>query len=422
MFDESSSLHSLDGLSNDELLTNTQRLVGCGNQLLAALLAHLGEVEARGVHRERSCASLYTYCVYVLRMSEDSALRRAKAARIVRQYPATLTAIARGELHLTGLLLLGPHLTEANLVEVLALAKHRSKKEIEKLIRRLDPFPDVPPRIEPLGPARVGFVTNFAPTWNAFAAALAGPVRDLSPGERPSDWTVDPSEWMAGSNDGARGTKTSTTSTMGDEPPMPHVAERYKVQFTANQEYVDLLQEARDLLSHAAPKAGLDEVHRRALQCLVRELRKKKYGETDRPRDARVHETSGEEVTATDWSDASDSSDSSDSSKSNVRERATRHIPARVRRRVAERDGRRCTYVDACGQRCRETRLLEFHHLDAHARGGLPTEENLTLRCRAHNTLAAEEDFGRERIRQKRGVSDPRQRGEFDQPAGVWSG
>jgi hypothetical protein len=60
-----------------------------------------------------------------------------------------------------------------------------------------------------------------------------------------------------------------------------------------------------------------------------------------------------------------------------------------VRRRVAERDGRRCTYVDACGQRCRETRLLEFHHLDAHARGGLPTEENLTLRCRAHNTLAA---------------------------------
>jgi hypothetical protein len=413
MFDESSSLHSLDGLSNDELLTNTQRLVGCGNQLLAALLAHLGEVEARGVHRERSCASLYTYCVYVLRMPEDSALRRAKAARIVREYPATLTAIARGELHLTGLLLLGPHLTEANLVEVLALAKHRSKKEIEKLIRRLDPFPDVPPRIEPLGPARVGFVTNFAPTWNAFAAALAGPVRDLSPGERPSDWTVDPNEWVSDPNGGARGTTTSTTSTMDDEAPMPHVAERYKVQFTANQEYVDLLEEARDLLSHASPKAGLDEVHRRALECLVKELRKKKYGETDRPRDARVQETTGEEVPAT---------ESSHSSHSNEPERTTRHIPARVRRRVAERDGRRCTYVDACGQRCRETRLLEFHHLDAHANGGLPTEENLTLRCRAHNTLAAEEDFGREPIREKRGVSDPRQRGESDQRAGVWSG
>jgi hypothetical protein len=36
------------------------------------------------------------------------------------------------------------------------------------------------------------------------------------------------------------------------------------------------------------------------------------------------------------------------------------------------------------GDRCRETRLLEFHHLDAYANGGEPTEENLTLRCRAH--------------------------------------
>jgi hypothetical protein len=66
--------------------------------------------------------------------------------------------------------------------------------------------------------------------------------------------------------------------------------------------------------------------------------------------------------------------------------------------------------------------LLEFHHLDAHAGGGLPTEENLTLRCRAHNTLAAEADFGREHIREKRGISDPRQRGESDPQAGARSG
>jgi hypothetical protein len=58
----------------------------------------------------------------------------------------------------------------------------------------------------------------------------------------------------------------------------------------------------------------------------------------------------------------------------------------------------------------------------SHARGGLPTEENLALRCRAHNALAAEEDFGRKGTREKRGVSDPRQRGEFDRRAGAWSG
>jgi hypothetical protein len=180
----SASVLGLDRLSNDELLTNTRRLVGSSNELLAALLGHLGEVEARGIHRERSCASLYAYCIYELRMSEDSAMRRAKAARIVREFPVLLGAVARGELHLTALLLLGPHLTEANLVDVLARAKHRTKKEIEKLVRRLDPLPDVPPRIEPLGPG----LPRAVASWSALTAALAGPVRDLSPGDRPSDW------------------------------------------------------------------------------------------------------------------------------------------------------------------------------------------------------------------------------------------
>jgi hypothetical protein len=40
-------------VSDDELLARTRRLVGATNQILAELLAHLAEVEARGIHRER---------------------------------------------------------------------------------------------------------------------------------------------------------------------------------------------------------------------------------------------------------------------------------------------------------------------------------------------------------------------------------
>ena len=49
--------------------------------------------------------------------------------------------------------MLGGHLTENNLSEVLRRAKHRTKKELAALVRVLDPLPDVPARIEPLGPA-----------------------------------------------------------------------------------------------------------------------------------------------------------------------------------------------------------------------------------------------------------------------------
>jgi hypothetical protein len=125
---EPSQGYSPRELSDDDLLTNTRRLVGRSNQLLAALLVHLAEVEARGLHRLRACSSLYAYCIYELRFSEDEAFRRVSAARLVQRFAALVGAIERGELHLTGLLLLGPHLTPENHHGVLARAKHRTKK------------------------------------------------------------------------------------------------------------------------------------------------------------------------------------------------------------------------------------------------------------------------------------------------------
>src|SRR5262249_41223876 len=85
--------------------------------------------------------------------------------------------------------------------------------------------------------------------------------------------------------------------------------------------------------------------------------------------------------------------------------RRSRHIPASVRRTVCARDGEQCAYRDERGERCRETLGLEIHHHHAYALGGPATVDNLELRCRAHNTLAAEEDFGREHVDFARGVA-----------------
>ena len=66
-----------------------------------------------------------------------------------------------------------------------------------------------------------------------------------------------------------------------------------------------------------------------------------------------------------------------------------------------QRDGGRCTYVDRRGEQCCETRYLELHHLQAFAKDGAHVAANLTLRCAAHNALAAEEDFGRDVIAER---------------------
>src|SRR6185369_1034151 len=135
---------------------------------LAALLAHLGEVERRGIHRLRACASLYTYCVYELRLSEDAAYRRSKAARLVREYPELHDAGAKGELHLTGVLMIGPHLGGERHAEILERARFRSKRELLRLIAEIDPRPEVAARIEPLGPAPAGRAT-----WAKYVDALS---------------------------------------------------------------------------------------------------------------------------------------------------------------------------------------------------------------------------------------------------------
>jgi hypothetical protein len=99
-----------------------------------------------------------------------------------------------------------------------------------------------------------------------------------------------------------------------------------------------------------------------------------------------------------------------------------------VRREVFERDGERCTFVDAAGRRCEARTLLELDHITARALGGTDAADNLRVRCRPHNALAAERDFGREVIERCKGErsecarrssarpgdNHPRQRGHDD--------
>jgi hypothetical protein len=393
--------HDLDQLSDDTLLTSLKRLTGTSNELTAQLLAHLAEVEARGIHRSMACATLYTYCVYELRMSEDEAQRRCRAARLCRQFPLLFDMLADASIHLTGILLLAPHLSDENHREVLARARYRTKREIEKLVAEVAPRPDVAACIEPL------HVVKPAPGGHtAMMAALCGPIRNLPPGNGRGEAPVGALAELASSSEAPMSPAPPplTEPTSPPPPPMPSAPMHYKVQFTADQAYMALLEEARDLLAHSNPTRDFVEVQRRALEVLVAELRKRKHA----PRAGAAPE--GEATSqASESGSASPTLPLGHDSAHSLRSSRARRPSAEVARAVWQRDQGRCTYVDGRGQRCRETALLEFHHQDAHALGGEASSNNLTLHCRAHNALAAEQDFGRgfmERKRQSRqGVS-----------------
>jgi 5-methylcytosine-specific restriction endonuclease McrA len=127
------------------------------------------------------------------------------------------------------------------------------------------------------------------------------------------------------------------------------------------------------------------------MRALVAELERQKYAVTPRPR-SRAGQSAG--GVAPQAARALETHETPESESGHTRRRG-RHVPAAIRRAVYARDGARCTYTSYSGQRCRETQRLELHHCKAFARGGAHSHENLTLRCPAHNDLAAEQDFGK---------------------------
>jgi hypothetical protein len=135
---------NLTHLSNDELLAGVHTLAGQGRVVLARLLAYLGEVEERRLDLRSACSSLFDFCLRRLGLSDDEACRRVAAARIVRRFPAALGMLERGEVHLTGLLMLRDHLTLERGEELLRAACGKSRRELQHLLARLFPRPDVP--------------------------------------------------------------------------------------------------------------------------------------------------------------------------------------------------------------------------------------------------------------------------------------
>ena len=70
------------------------------------------------------------------------------------------------------------------------------------------------------------------------------------------------------------------------------------------------------------------------------------------------------------------------------------HIPNAIRHQVWQRDKGRCTHDFGAGNLCGDRYLIEIDHLIPWAMGGTHALNNLALKCRRHNILAAERIFG----------------------------
>ena len=322
---------SLSGLRDEDLLHRLSELVKQSRGVEAEVEAHIGEVEFRRLHAREACSSMFEYCRRILCLRENEAYLRITVARAAREHPVLLEMLRDGRLHLSGIARLAPHLTLENAQAVLERASGMSHREIRELVAELEPRPDV-----------------------------AAAVRKLP--ERPAPVCGSPLQL------GAPRVETSRVAA----PARPALVEplaptRYQVRFTAGVELRDKLERLQALMRSSVPDGDLARIIEIAVSEKLQRVEAKRFGQTRAPRSDAAH-------TAT--------------------SATSRHIPAAVRRLVHERDCGRCAYRDTYGRRCDKRYDLEFHHKHPFARGGAHSPANLSLICRAHNTLLAEQDYG----------------------------
>src|SRR6187399_3297410 len=156
--------HSLEALNDHTLLSQFGVLVRQDHEGIAHLLRHIDAIDQRQLWTKLGYPSMFAFLVTRYHMSESTAGKRIGAARTARRFPVLFAMVARGELHLSGIHRLKAHLTRENHGQVLAAAKHKTIRQIEELVARLAPQPDVPATLRALPTRTTAAPASAAPT------------------------------------------------------------------------------------------------------------------------------------------------------------------------------------------------------------------------------------------------------------------
>ncbi|MFN8587452.1 MAG: HNH endonuclease signature motif containing protein [Candidatus Eisenbacteria bacterium] len=311
-------------------------------QALAEALSLIALMDARGDYLEAGYSCMQKYCMGRLGMSEDRAGKRITVARAGRRFVGVFERLADGRLSVSAALVLAPRLCEANAEALLALAERRSRGEVLRLLAERD---------------------HAAKALATQAPAPSNPPSPASGDESPAVSRPDllgPDTPVTESAPGRM--KTHIRGRVFETETGAH---GIRVELT-EEEFADFAK-ARDLLAHVVRNGDAAEVIARALRHYAAHLEKKQYGaKPGSPELKRVPKG--------------------------------RHIPKALRRFIADRDGRCCSFVSPDGHRCCETRALQVDHIVPRSQGGETKAENLRLLCAHHNRHEAAKRIGEEKI------------------------
>ena len=410
-------------LSDRELLRQTSTLVRHERHLQGAIIDHLAEIEARRLFLQRGCSSLFDYAVRELGYSDAAAGRRIGAVRLCADQPGARERLRDGSLTLSA---------AAELQW--AFDRQRRRGSIAGVAST------APARAVAPGAAAAGSVAaDSAPVARAVGSAPAEVARADDPvtGEPAPSLVLDAAGRQKLVEDAAGKSARQVRRMLADldpelAPPADRVRPlgdgRYELKAVIDADCQQGLEHLRGLLSHVDPRMTVGQLVGRIVQEALdrhdpsRPPRRARTGSRaargeSEPAPAAKEQAApqpGHAVTVQDAATipagatptaegkptsapsktrreatgrAASGTKPAGAASSTPKPRASgRAIPAAVRRKVWQRDGGRCSYLDRrTGRRCNSRHLIEIDHILPHALGGVADPENLRLLCHAHH-------------------------------------
>jgi hypothetical protein len=328
---------------------------------LAEFLVELAAFDHARRWAELGYASLFQFLHRELRLSLGAAQYRKVAAELIEEVPAVAEALRRGQLCFTAVVEASKVVTAGNWETVLPRFYGPSRREAAEIVAELQPHP--------APPVRTVFTTVRPPTsLSESVPALSSALAEEHASPAPVVPAVSPGETVTVSSPLARATDRTEID--------PLTAELRRMHVTVSKEFARKLKAAAD----ARPDLTTEQILEAGLDLLLTRSAKAR-GLVARPQqNPRPSRDGG-------------------------------HITAHEKREVMKRSGGRCEWILPSVERCGSTHALEFHHVDARAKGGTATIDKVLVTCHGHNLLAARQDFGDEVMSHYAGAPRPPHRG-----------
>ncbi|MCE9628331.1 MAG: HNH endonuclease [Candidatus Eisenbacteria bacterium] len=339
------SRYSLSHLADGRLFQELPHIAAVDRATTADLLAHLAEVEVRGLFAVAGYSSMFAYCTEHLKYSDAAAHKRITACRVAHDHPVLFDMVVDGRMSLTTIIALSAKLPTPDAAGLIEECAGKSRSEIEWILAKRFPKPEM-----------------FEWGTSSESGAQQAPdnsVNGIAPGRLVPSESQESGSIAAPAKPDARLTPLSE--------------DRVALQVTISRATQQKLERAKELLGYEVAAGDAAALLDRALDALIVELEKKKYGKHTKHR-------------------AESAPESAD----------PHYIPSAIREEVAKRDGEQCAFVSDDGKRCESRHALEFDHIVPVTKGGATNADNLRLICHAHNQLEADRKLGKQFMNSKR--------------------